>query len=257
MKFFTKSKLQLLIKLLDLRHLFVKFVPVFIITRQELKVLLDPWYHDFEVLGLKTPQKLGIYEKNQLSKQGPLFHLISKALNLCKEAGTSLEGLDLFCADGFYSNFAMLRGATSIDAIDKDTKELEKARIITYILGKPKAINYVEGDVFNIEKHYDFAICAGGLYHISKPKELLILLRNRIKVALVIQTAYSLANTSPDFFVTPVQTRPLGCRFSYNYLLNMVREAGWTAIEVFSNQLEGNEGLEDRGSAYLLCIPSK
>jgi 2-polyprenyl-3-methyl-5-hydroxy-6-metoxy-1,4-benzoquinol methylase len=58
--------------------------------------------------------------------------------------------------------------------------------------------------VFDSQGPYDFGICAGGLYHISNPKELLMDLRQKVKKALVIQTVYSLANEDEDYF----ETRP-------------------------------------------------
>ncbi|OJV99819.1 MAG: hypothetical protein BGO39_28995 [Chloroflexi bacterium 54-19] len=245
---------------LKLRPLLIKVAPVIFLTRYELNVLLKPWYHNYEVFGVKTPQRGGFYLKNQVNKQGPLFDLIDKAITLCKKNGTSVKGLDLFCADGFFSNFAILRGATSIDAIDWERSEIEQARLITYLLGNSKSINYIESNVFSIEnaeKVYDFGICAGGLYHIHNPQELLVLLRKKVKIALVVQTVYSLANSAPDYFEVAYPDRPWGSRFSYDYVLNIVEEAGWTAIEVFHNELEGNDRLEDRGSVYLLCVPTQ
>ncbi len=62
--------------------------------------LLNGWYHDFEVLGLKT----GIPHPNQLNKQGHLFTLINRAIASCREKVEDVRGVELFCADGFYAN---------------------------------------------------------------------------------------------------------------------------------------------------------
>jgi hypothetical protein len=36
----------------------------------------------------------------------------------------------------------------------------------------------------------------------------------------------------------------------------MVEAAGWSVVESLTNELTGNTRPEDRGSAYLLCVPA-
>jgi len=228
------------------------------LSRSEIGFLLDPWYHDFEILGLRTPQKKpGRYGLNQEAKQGPLFELIARVISLCLEKqGTSVKGVELFCADGFYANYAIRCGAEEMYGIDINDRQLAKARLITKLLGNSKKITFDHCDVFKLSGVYDFGICAGGLYHLSDPSGLLKSLTTKIGTALVIQTVYSLANTSEHYFETPAPGRTWGCRFSYKYLLQMINDSGWIILDASTNQLKGNSRLEDRGSAYFLCVPN-
>lgn len=228
------------------------------LSGSEIALLVDPWYHDFEVLGFKTHQRVTKgYREAQEAKQGPLFEFTAQAITLCRKQGTFVKGVELFCADGFFTNYAIQCGAQEVYGIDIDDRELSKARLITKLLGNSKKVRFDNCDVFGLDGTYDFGICAGGLYHISNPHDLLKLLSTKIKTALVVQTVYSLANESEEYFEAPVPPWTWGCRFSYKYLLQMVKDAGWNVLHASKNELRGNKRLQDRGSAYLLCVPIK
>jgi len=224
-------------------------------SRELFLLVQDQWYHDFGVLGFPTPQKPGIFEPNQKSKQEPICRLIDRALSQCHREQASTNGVEMFCADGFYANYAVSKGATEMYGVDTDNDSLTKARLITKVLGDRDRITFENCDVFKLSGEYDFGICAGGLYHVANPQYLLKLLTIKIRTALVIQTVYSLANESDDYFETPAPHWTWGCRFSYSYLLRMVEQAGWKIIDKSTNELLGSSRLEDRGSAYFLCIP--
>jgi hypothetical protein len=214
---------------------------------------MDGWYHDFEALGIKT----GPLHPNQRCKQQNLFNLIDRAVSLCKNKTQCIRGVELFCSDGFYAQYAIKGGASLMFGIDKNRHYISKARLITKILGNSDKIRFACRDVFDIKGIYDLCICAGGLYHLSNPHELLHLLADTIEVVLVIQTVYSLAKTHDTYFEIPAPGWAHGCRFSLNYLLKMVEDSGWKILDKTTNQLEGNKRLDDRGSAYLLCVPTK
>jgi len=227
------------------------------LPKPEFTLLISPWYHDFTGLGFHTRQRRGMYKPAQECKQQPLFDLIDHAISLCREKGKPASGIELFCADGFYSNYAVRRGAAMIHGTDRDAYDLSKARLITRILGNQGKITFEQCDVFDIPDTYDFAICAGGLYHISNPGELLKLLRGKTRTACVIQTIYSLSNISEDYFESRSSRGLGGFRFSYSYLLKMVGDAGWKILEARTNEMKCHKHLEDRGSAYLLCVPDQ
>lgn len=249
--------LQTRLKNTLLYRFYKKITSLHLLTTAELELLSDPWYHDFETLGFKTPFReiLVTYRRNQQCKQGPLFDLINRAVQICKTKGEAIKGLELFCADGFYGNFALKCKADSIYGIDHDSTEINKANLMSRLLGTAHKAKFEQGDVFKFRGEYDFCICAGGLYHIPNPADLLALLRERIKTVLVIQTVYSLENTAPDYFIAPIPWIGYGSNFSYGYMLKMVTEAGWEIIEQYNNEL-ANVGLWDKGSAYLLCVPA-
>ena len=213
--------------------------------------ILDGWHHDFEALGLKT----GVLHPNQRCKQNNIFAFVDQAVSLCHKHVKETSGVELFCADGYYSNYAIEKEAKKMYGIDKNYFYIAKARLITKILGNSDKITFDCRDVFQLSETYDFCICAGGLYHISNPHELLRLLAARVRYAMVIQTVYSLADESENYFESPAPGWTWGCRFSYQYCKKMVNDAGWTVISEAVNQLEGNKRLEDRGSVYLLCVP--
>ncbi len=220
----------------------------------EKKLLAEPWYHNFGVLGVRTVQEPGIWRANQIAKQKPLFSYISRAIEICHERGTGSEGVELFCADGFYGNYAVQAGADHIHGVDLDDKNLAKARLMSKLLDTAGKARFDHMDVYKIEQSYDWGICAGGLYHIADPAGLLKMLTHRIKGPLVIQTVYSLANDSPDYFETPAPGWTWGSRFSHAYLTRMIEDAGWKILESTTNELKGNKRPEDRGSAYYLCM---
>ncbi|MDP2586571.1 MAG: methyltransferase domain-containing protein [Candidatus Komeilibacteria bacterium] len=227
------------------------------LSQKERCLFFEPWYNDFSVLGVKTFQKNKKYELNQKAKQEILFPMILKMLALCKKTGPgSARGVELFSANSFYGNFAVINGADKVTAVDTDPYELSKGKLITKLLGNENKMDFQSINVFDLKESYDFAICAGGLYHISDPAGLLKILKDKVKVAMVIQTIISLENTSPDYFVTPAPNWTWGCRFSYDYLLNMVREAGWEIIEATQNEM-GNKRLESKASGYVLCRPKQ
>ena len=222
--------------------------------------LAHPWYHDFAVLGVPTPQAEGIFGPNQQAKQDILFRLIDRAVEL---SGHTPQGLELFCADGFYSHYALEHGARHMTGVDLgDTQSagnpmhLRQARAMTRLLRHEGRAEFRAQDVFDVTGEYDFAICAGGLYHVSDPAALLARLREMVRGALVVQTVYSLARTDPDYFESPAPGQTWGCRFSYERLLGMLSESGWTVVEATANELGGNARPEDRGSAYALCMPT-
>jgi 2-polyprenyl-3-methyl-5-hydroxy-6-metoxy-1,4-benzoquinol methylase len=148
---------------------------------------------------------------------------------------------------------------TGVDLGDEQTAgnpmHLRQARAMTTLLGHTGRADFRAEDVFDVSGTYDFAVCAGGLYHVTDPAALLRRLRDMVRSALVVQTVYSLARTEPDYFETPAPGQTWGCRFSYQRLLAMLAETGWDVVDSTANELGGNPRPEDRGSAYALCTP--
>lgn len=234
-------------------------------TQKELEIFLrHNWYHDFTPLGLRTNQFRTpiFYKLNQAAKQQRIFHLIDRAIASCQETGLSeISGLELFCADGFYSNYAVNRGVDRMVSIDADGDSVERrsgilaqARLITRLLGNGNQIEYRQADVFDVDGSYDLCVCAGGLYHLRNPRELLAKLQSHVKVALVIQTVVSLSEPDPDYFESPAPGLTWGCRFSRAHLESMLLSTGWKVLESSMNELTGNRRSSDRGSAYVLCV---
>lgn len=98
------------------------------LSRREFTLLLSPWYQDFKVLGFHSRQRMGMYKPSQECKQGPFFNIIGRAISLCREKKSPARGIELFCAEGFYSNHAVSRGAATMHGTDRDAYDLSKAR---------------------------------------------------------------------------------------------------------------------------------
>lgn len=231
--------------------------PLVVTRRRYLEIMLEPWYHDFSPLGLTTPQRGGVYPKNQRSKQPILFEMIHQAVSTARERDDGqVDVIDLFCADGFYSHHALQEGADHVRGLDLDRTEIVKARIVADGLGHRRRADFEVRDVHELDGSYAVGICAGGLYHVADPQAILELLRRSVRHALAVQTVFHLGETDPDYFVTPAPGWTWGCRFSLAHLQRMAAEAGWTIIEQQQNELAGNPDPQNRGSAYLLLEPS-
>lgn len=226
-----------------------------VMTRPELELFVQHWYHDFTPLGLPTPQRWGMFAPNQGAKQEPVCRLVAEALRLAGERGERPTVLELFCADGFYTIYAAQHGASAAFGIDTDPAEIDKARLAAKLLGVPNA-SFEVADVLTSHARAGVGICAGGLYHLTDPAALLARLRRQIDHALVVQTVFHLTRTETDYFETPAPGLTWGSRFSYEYLLAMVEGSGWRIVSAERNELPGNDRPEDRGSAYLLCVPA-
>ncbi len=226
------------------------------LSREEVRLLGKRWYHDYSPLGFRTPQGREVKRRNQQAKQPHLFRMIDAAIELCIEDGGRADGLELFCADGFFGNYAVRRGATSMVGVDLAERQLIQARLAAKILGLAGQARFERRDVFEIEGRYDFAICAGGLYHLSDPRSLLARLSGRVRRALVVQTVHSLARTEPAYFEAPAPGWTWGSRFSAGYLRSMLEETGWQVLDAVTSELPGNPRPEDRGSIYALCEPA-
>jgi SAM-dependent methyltransferase len=234
-------------------------------SRQELeRFLRRNWYHDFSPLGVPTNQirKPDVYRPNQAAKQDIVFAMIEEAIQICKDRRSEgpVSAVELFCADCFYANYAIAHGVDSIYCVDLDADSveqrggiLEQARLITRLLGNSEQVTIRKASVFDVEGSFDLCICAGGLYHLTNPRDLLEQIKTHTSSALVIQTVVSLENTDRDYFESPAPGWTWGSRFSFDYLQSMVRESGWDIVRSEHNELTGNSKPRDRGSAYLLC----
>lgn len=216
------------------------------------RIYATPWFHDWSPLGLRTPQTPEFVE-NQKCKTEPITRLIRRALELCP---SSRRGVELFCADGYFAQIALNEGADYLLGVDLNEVYLAQANLMARLRGTRETVAFKKLDVFDLTGEFDFAICAGGLYHLEEPAKLMRQLRDQVNHALVIQTVYSKSTNDVDYFEAPAPGWTWGCRFSYHYLVTMVEEAGWRILHAETNELLGNERPEDRGSAYLLCVPN-
>ncbi|MCP5100428.1 MAG: methyltransferase domain-containing protein [Chloroflexi bacterium] len=193
------------------------------------------------------------HQINQRHKEAYLLPYLEKSL---KDVGESPRCLDLFCADGYYSCWiGSLSPQASITGVDLDADEIKRAETAVSVLNLQN-VTFERKDIF--EKvaepaQYDLVMCAGGLYHLTNPRQLLVNLTKITKGYLVIQSAITLETEDPDYFVSPAPGWKHGSRFTHAGLKKWLQEIGWEIIEEGRNELTGNPRLTDRGSSYFLC----
>ncbi len=158
----------------------------FEVSTREKEIFFTPdWYHNFEILGIATKQPDQTYIEAQKNKQNEIFNLIKKAITLLIDENTKKSvGMELFCADAFYANYALQHGAEFMYGVDlaemsgegaKRATVLEQAKLISKVLGHEDKTHFECKNVFDVsnERKYDFVICAGGLYHLENPEKLI------------------------------------------------------------------------------------
>ena len=223
------------------------------LSRRDLQLYIEPWYHDFGVLGLPTRQSDDHFPGNQRSKQPVLTRLIDEAL--ARGGSPSPSVLELFCADGFFTCMAAQKGAGRCVGVDLNPYHLERARLAARLVGVDDRVEFQRRDVFSVDERFDVVMNLGGLYHIDDPFALLQHNRALEPAVFVVQTVVSLARTEPDYFERPAPGWTWGCRFSQKWFEDALRRAGWSIEHLETNELEGNARAEDRGSVYALCTP--
>lgn len=235
------------------------------------KLNLPDWYHDFSVIGITTRRfRDGGYDLSQQDKEPILFDFIKKASQIVKARGNGVETspailVDLFCADAYYSIFALHRNLFH-SAVGVDFEEgsgegfirggvLEQAETISNLCGLQDRLALRNCDVMNYEGNFDVCLCIGGLYHIADPLGLLRRVTAKTSCALVIQTVIP-SNVSEDvpFFVTPAPHWTWGCRFNKKYLVESLEGLGWTVSALDVRPMRANIHLWDALSLSLLCV---
>ena len=221
------------------------------------------WYHDFADLGFPTRVIDPSYAQAQALKIGPFVRQFNRAITGRGQSGlSSMQGLELFCADSYFSQYAIASGIGRMVGIDLDRKSPEKrkgvllqAETASAALGTTGRFTAIRGDVLKFDGDFDFCINYGGLYHLSDPASLLRRCRERIRGPMLVQTVVSLSDTSDEYFESPAPGWTWGCRFSETHLRTMLDSSGWEVEDWESGIAEYNQGMSDRGVVFALCYP--
>jgi len=217
---------------------------------------LGDWYHDFDALGIRVPQRPGIYRVNQLCKQPVILGYLQAALAKSRRSYQDRPSLlELFCADGFYSAHARRMGAGRVTGIDLDAAAIAQANAMFATLFGD-AQNFLVQDIFTFTSNppVDVLLNCGGLYHLTDPRRLIQESRPRFGARfMVAQTVVTLETAAPDYFVTPAPGWGHGCRFTTAWLHRELTAAGWRIVDSHVNELQANDRPCDRGSAYVFC----
>jgi len=191
---------------------------------------------------------------NQPRKESYLIPFLDRALD---GLPTDPVCLELFCADGYYScQIARMKPEAIVLGVDKSQPDLQRARTAARVLGFDR-LTFIPDDVFHFlrstEQTFDLVMCAGGLYHLSHPFQLLTELTRVTCGFLVIQSAITLETEAVDYFVSPAPGWKHGSRFTHLGLKQGLEKTGWQIIDQGRNELPGNRRRCDRGSSYFLC----
>lgn len=236
------------------------------------KLNLPNWYHDFSDLGIKTARfRNGGYDLSQEDKQPILFKFIERASEIVKLRRAGLVNhkdyiscVDLFCADAFYSIFAIQRGfVDSVMGVDYEEGSgegfirggvLDQADTIAKLCDVNLQLNLTKGNVMEYTGEFDICLCIGGLYHISDPLALLQRITAQTRHALVIQTVIpSNVNEDEPFFVAPAPHWTWGSRFNRLYLVGAIEKMGWEVVAWDLKPLRANNNEWDKLSLSLVC----
>ena len=127
------------------------------LSPSERGVLRQPWYHNFALLGFRTKHFDPHHRLNQECKEPPIRRLLQEAVRLSRrqQPGVKLSAVELFCADGFYSNIGIRLGIHTVTGIDRNAKEISKARLMAKVLGNSGRVRFAVGDVWDLEGRYD------------------------------------------------------------------------------------------------------
>lgn len=240
--------------------------------RNYRKLNLPNWYHDFSAVGIRTRRfRDGAYDLSQEDKEPVVIDYLEQAARIVNERKSPQDGpsslVDLFCADAYYSIFALHRGlfqsAVGVDFEEKSGEGfvrggvLDQAETIAALCGLQHRLVLNNSDVMDYTGTFDLCLCVGGLYHIADPAGLLKRITSQTRHALVIQTVIP-SNVGEDapFFVTPAPNWTWGCRFNKKYLLNVLEELGWLVSKVDVRPLRANIHEWDKLSLSLLCVKS-
>ena len=236
--------------------------------RMHRKLCNPSWYHDFSPVGIKTRLFLGVeYQLSQEDKQEILFGLLKRAREEFVNTGGigSPSMVDLFCADAFYSIYALkmdlVAHSVGVD-LEQQAGEggirmgvLNQAATIRSLASLDKRLELVNGDVMRYEGSYDLCLCAGGLYHINDPAALISRITAQTRKLLIIQTVIpSNVGESEPFFVTPAPHWTWGSRFNRIWLEEELMKNGWTIVEADVRPMRANIHDWDRLSLSILCV---
>ena len=151
------------------------------------------WYHDIELAsGVRTrfPED---YDVNPVLRAVDADGVGFQA-DLDAHLPPSLEGmtvLDVGCADGLFSIWAVRRGADRVVGIERNRRNFERADFVRRTLNLNNlefAFGSVEGAC--PDERFDVVLCCSLIYHLVDPLGTLHMLRNRCQARRLGWTGY-------------------------------------------------------------------
>jgi SAM-dependent methyltransferase len=237
-----------------------------------------PYYHDFSALGVRTnfddTESFGERVTNlirrligkgrinsgshhhQHERDKRLVPMLEAACTLYEEKTNQPPEsfLDVMGADGYYAFYALKKLRFSrAHCTDLNRAHIRNAEVLREFL-KTSALTLAVENVYDLdETKYDVGLCSGGLYHLDNPEGLLKLLRDRLRVLVVLSTV-SLRSDSSSYLIIPAPGWRHGSAFSREWLALAVQRAGWriAARDGFAYEDALFDG-QPEGVELLLC----
>ena len=210
----------------------------------DFKSFRYPWYHDFEALGVSTPQDtIPTYRRNQELKSRILFPMIDKAILLLNEDGVDRPKiLEYFAADSFFGLYALSRSPEDSEllAVDlgahsgesqKRANVLSQGLLIAKCIGLSAHFKQIKKSVFEVNDRCALILNIGGLYHIEQVEELIRMSSLNGARIMIIQTVVHEDRNIRDFFESPAPNWTWGSRFSASWIRNLIMSFGWKILD--------------------------
>ncbi len=216
------------------------------------------WQHNFEFFGHKTFQPpASNLKKVQEMEQDTIFKLINLAVTTAKKQGDSdLCGIELFCSDGFYSNYACQNGIKKMVGFDIDFNShkqcLQQAAEMAELLNSNFELQKKPAEELNT--NFDIGLCLDSLTSVNSPKKVLTHLRKYIKSALLIKVPVEASDIAPSKSTLKRQ-KDNAVWFNLNGLKKILADSGWEIITEESHDIFYDLRYSHCQSCYILCIP--
>lgn len=148
------------------------------------KVKDQKWFYEFDLPdGTKTQSYLAeVARKIHVTREKALRQFL-----IALGDGYS-TALDISCHEGYFS-IVLAEYLKSVTGLDKNSESLEKAKLISTVLGQQK-IRFENSSVelWNEKEGADFVLCFGLLYHVENPIQIMRKLAVLAKKSLCIET---------------------------------------------------------------------
>ena len=109
------------------------------------------------------------------------------------EAVRGRRVLDLFSANGAFSVFAALAGATEVVGVEFAEERVRCAEFVARTVRSDCRISFIHGDVYKLAEYFpapfDVVLCFGGMYHVADPGHVLRQIRAVTRERLILQTS--------------------------------------------------------------------
>lgn len=212
---------------------------------------LRPWYHDYSPLGVRTnfddvispgEQAANVIRRvlgksvlnsgshpHQHLRDERLIPMLQEACELYTQKFTAAPQsfLDTMGADGYYSFYAVRRlGFERAHCVDLESEHIRRGELMRRMLSLPQVTFNLQNVYDMPAEKYDVGLSSGGLYHVHDPELVLKMMRERVRVLVVLSTV-SQNSDSPDYKISPAPGWRHGSAFSREWLSTAAKRTGW------------------------------